>query len=1390
MKRSILAVLASFLLFSFAAEARVILPKGGEEWSVGSSVLLQWDASDSPVEIHLIRPDQDPIVIAEGLANTDHYLWPIEELEAARDYRIEIRPSGGNAVQSRTFRIMAWDERQYLGVFEETDRSKVTHPLKAAVLDKDKDNRAVTVDWVDYRHFLKDNVRIFLYQVGNVRQLALKTKLDNTGRYDWELNDPSIEACSEGACYFVVRSGRKRGQFITSHPFTLGDNADARAYTVSSAAQQGSDLAISWQDNTDAPSEVRIDIVKEDAFYESVGESQSSPGDANTLSWPIPSTVRAGEYTLLLTKLADGTQRASSEPFVIETPEDAVKVAIKRKISTTTQTTLVIWANNRETVDIDLYRDGKWVKAIARDGSVASLRNWKLPRTFTEGDDYTVRVTQADNPEIFGFSDPFSISAPGATVAEAPSDKRCQKAGLDTGCTAEALKVALRQKQRDCVTYRLYGEECTVENIARARDENEERRALNLMVVTVPNCPEGEIAIGNQCRPESQCPGLALLDEPRPGDVVPYVGPRRCDQNLIQGLSMTDAYMAAMLDFLLEEMLSGDAELNSAVAVTLFRRYNSSIGGLFDGEKDEEFWCESAQAKAFYSDPICMNVEKLEKGGRRVKSCNRGDRPVCPAWGQALANGEPSAGRRHFDHEAFRHGFNRGGRNDYEPSIAGHKDTLFDGHREDGTDWIELSLTFESKNNRETGMMFDLSGGTGRHYKKGFYWPSEPVVHPDAFDALSPAARAHAEFIWRTAKIREALYDTSRLTNEDGELDRSRLNSIERQWHRPWVTGDALQPVVLVAEGGKDGTADLQLESKPHRNQHGYAWRHRAGWNNVWRDSAISQRYLSRREVLLAEQPEADYKACMPGLEVRDGLCEPCAPGTYKFSDLGFCMPCSRNLVAVEGAYGCKLCPMGQVPSENHSACIDSPCTGNEYWDSGTDRCVKGARARHKWSQMMYFDLSEDATLANQVLIDLLPLEAVLENASREVEVGITIKQKGASGLSESSYDDLGGVGPGINFATVNSPDDPIRWERYRPFYYPTGGEFRGMLKGMMERQAAKEVTAGDQAKGVMALHFSGHGYGFQVASRDMKEIRMSVREEIGDGRIDLITFDSCLMGNVESLLMLDGLTRWVIGSPEPIPESGFRWQDDDDDRSVKIVNTDLEKTTEKYVKAIVANTRPKRMNGRTTSPMVGYSMIHFPAFRDAFNAVLDYLADQDNMRNHETRLAKLIYENPEAKDLKPSCVQFDESGSPVALDKCATWIHGTTHLKFSTRRFLEAFIDPAVGQPLSGLATTALAELDRFMENSHVGVDSHVGVGMVEHGLFEGSIKEIEARENPLPFAWFIADPREVAKSKASLSIHDREAAVRRRMQAIPNWAPLDSLRRFNAKWAEIRGH
>ncbi|MEO2123096.1 MAG: Ser-Thr-rich GPI-anchored membrane family protein, partial [bacterium] len=378
MKRLLQLFLAGVFLLSFSAQARVILPKGGEEWSVGSSVQLEWDASGESATIRLIRPDQEPIVIAEDIADTGHYLWPIKELEAARTYRIEITPSGGNAVQSRTFRIIAWDTKRYLGEFDEDDRSRVTHPLEAAVLDKDKDNRTVMVDWVDYRHFLKNNVRIYLHQVGKLGQLDLKTQVDNTGSHDWKLNNRSIKACSEGSCYFVIRSGRKRNHLITSHSFTLGDvgqeggieiTEEAAVGPSEDSAAPGSVLTLGW---TGPEGKTRIDLYQAGYYHQTIKEEVFPVDDEGEshLSWAIPATLPGGEdYTVVLTSLADGTKQATSTPVSIEAAEGDVAVTRPKNISLGRKSTRLGWKNTQGPVDIDLYLDGRRVKTIARNTS-------------------------------------------------------------------------------------------------------------------------------------------------------------------------------------------------------------------------------------------------------------------------------------------------------------------------------------------------------------------------------------------------------------------------------------------------------------------------------------------------------------------------------------------------------------------------------------------------------------------------------------------------------------------------------------------------------------------------------------------------------------------------------------------------------------------------------------------------------------------------------------------------------------------------------------------------------------------------------------------------------------------------------------------------------------
>ena len=72
MKRLLQLFLAGVLLLSFAAQARVISPKGMAKWSGGSSVWLSWTSSGDRVDIRLIPKGsgQEPLEIATDIENT------------------------------------------------------------------------------------------------------------------------------------------------------------------------------------------------------------------------------------------------------------------------------------------------------------------------------------------------------------------------------------------------------------------------------------------------------------------------------------------------------------------------------------------------------------------------------------------------------------------------------------------------------------------------------------------------------------------------------------------------------------------------------------------------------------------------------------------------------------------------------------------------------------------------------------------------------------------------------------------------------------------------------------------------------------------------------------------------------------------------------------------------------------------------------------------------------------------------------------------------------------------------------------------------------------------------------------------------------------------------
>ena len=1432
MKRFLQLFLAGIFLLSFCAQARMILPKGGENWSIGSSVQLEWEVSSDSVkvDIQLIRQRKDPIVIAEDVADTGNFLWKIPAnagnedgpLAPARDYRIEII-KGATSHKSRPFRIMGWDAQRLSGPFDEQDRSTVTHPLEAAV--HDQDDPTITLTWDDYRSFLDRLVSIELRKPGQLKFVSRQNKVPNAGSFDWLLTTPQKTDCQgKEGCYFIIRSGRKHHQLITSHLFTLNNPAAGDVFTfdeIEGPKAPGEELLIAWTAPAGKAEPVRIDLLRADAFYQSITERTESVGERNEHRWIIPATVTTGEdYAVRVTSLKAGTRYGLSSMVAIQSPESKIRVndldnVILRPGRTSQK---LRWKKTTEPVNVDLYRDGRRVKTIARN-LAQGIHLWKLPASLAESDRYTIRVVNADDASVYGQSNRFAITLPAAdAVAAVLNSKRCLDLGLAENCTTEQAKVKRLERLRECVRYQLYGQDCTKAKLEEAAEERAELLARANDSPT--SCATGAIVIGDQCRPESQCPGLHLLDDPRSvTDRTELKGPRRCDQYLLHsdGTEAT-AELASVLHYLLTLMhRSNSFQVNWEIAEKLYQNYHQGGGS-----------CLSKQAQAFYeaTQPLCEVLAEETNRPRRYENqfCSRVEQRLCNHWGTDSGHNDTDIGadlskpqRRYnflyFLYSDFYKSF-------LAPNSRVSANALGTGFAVMLADKLGTATDFNQRYyDGESTVLEDYSRNSVPYLPdeplpKGFYWPDEPVVAPEAFDALDPITRVHAEFIWRTSAFKEALYgqplcdeqfegyDNYRASDCDDGIVRTHheIPYDKKGWSYRGIEGKS--PVVgeeCLTRNAAEKYADVDrtlVECRPLRVP-------LAGLDMDYLEGADWQMgseegdaFEGEEQLLYLHDPDAvDHLlfwrphlfdgnvfqwegfnrvwsnatglACQLGYGVDPaGSCKICPSGYSNEDGLGPCERCTRHFVATEaGTQSCSLCPMGQVVNQDHTACIDNPCGTNEYWDITTRRCEKDVRRQHKWVQMQFvvgldswllqaqrdqykyalLDIRDSVTSQKAIRTDEFVLEtaAIAQRAAgdlrkdSEIESfdpewktfatkaayweacddsdpetftdndfprsgydcnislqmrdcpGNSVRCRGAKTDCSLSYDEP----PVARFEHISvKPEDVTTdWgtpemvrcntdnDPYEEFRQET---LRRLLRDSMHRHEVTQLENLKREKGVFALHFSGHGNGFDSAGIKLKDVRRLIREEFGDDRLGLVSFDMCLMGNYESLLMLEGVTDWVVGHTTPSPLDGWRSEDflkvpieaysggqiwSKDTKQAELKPSASSSSTKEYIETLITGVRDAQIlqgNGGFYETVVSYRMDQFGLFRQAFDAVLNHLAEHIGEHDHLERLERLYYNNNMPLDLSTlnGHIATGRTNEPPYT------------LKFDTKEFLEAF--------------------------------------------------------------------------------------------------------------------
>ncbi|MED5408774.1 MAG: Ser-Thr-rich GPI-anchored membrane family protein, partial [Pseudomonadota bacterium] len=456
---------------------QVIIPQGGERWSIGSTVQIEWQLADAEtVDLKLVADDDTEYVIVEAIDNTSdfqHFQWILaENVTAGNNQTIQVVSSEDDTVsiESNVINIPEHAEAEtFQGNRQDydedlSDSARVYRPAEGEVIRLGEDS-IVVLAWDDVDHWLLDEVKIELHEHGG-------TVLDDdtrttTASYDWQLDD---NQCEDTACYFRINStGGDSDRVVTSGYFTVaGDDVETTAAEAvdcgTDAALEdktfelGGELIVNWTDETEAlGQDLRIELYKGGRYYLLISERELASA-GNALSWTIPYTVVEGaDYTARVSSRADGTVFGFSDTFLIDSPREEDDLVTMEAFFPDAETewaevddgtVTVEWQDNQNNEDLlftdrpddvklTLYKSERRFKTIFSASLTNSevlpyanqpeIHDWNLLNTIPSGDDYRVRVLSADedtgDETDYADSSPFAILAEGLSIIDATSDE-------------------------------------------------------------------------------------------------------------------------------------------------------------------------------------------------------------------------------------------------------------------------------------------------------------------------------------------------------------------------------------------------------------------------------------------------------------------------------------------------------------------------------------------------------------------------------------------------------------------------------------------------------------------------------------------------------------------------------------------------------------------------------------------------------------------------------------------------------------------------------------------------------------------------------------------------------------------------------------------------------
>ncbi|MCH9030396.1 MAG: hypothetical protein IH819_12515, partial [Bacteroidetes bacterium] len=167
--------------------------------------------------------------------------------------------------------------------------------------------------------------------------------------------------------------------------------------------QAGTAKSITWTDNI--AENITIDLYKGGTFHSIISTSTSSDGTRN---WNIPFALESGNnYTVKITSVSDpGISDFSNSSFTIIGNQVTIITPNGGEDYLIGSSQIITWTDNLTgNVEIQLFKGGIFHSIITTSTASDGTYTWNIPGTTVADSDYRIRISSADDGNVFDLSD-------------------------------------------------------------------------------------------------------------------------------------------------------------------------------------------------------------------------------------------------------------------------------------------------------------------------------------------------------------------------------------------------------------------------------------------------------------------------------------------------------------------------------------------------------------------------------------------------------------------------------------------------------------------------------------------------------------------------------------------------------------------------------------------------------------------------------------------------------------------------------------------------------------------------------------------------------------------------------------------------------------------------